>query len=193
MRKPREHGWRTFNGITHHIDTRRPDAYRTYARTATCGAALRRAKRVRFDSVDCMTCIVRVAQRTRLPPRRTPTAATPSWWTVDDSRHVLSDDDPWRAACGVSLRMAAASGNPPNCVPCGGRPDGLDKTRSLRSPDGVRHATRLDYPIERYAPCGADLFGTTGVRKAPNCAGCRAALSQKERNHGRQVPRTQRR
>ncbi len=182
MRKPRENGWRTENGVTHHIDTQRIDAYLPHRRTGTCGVALGRARRVRFDSVDCMTCLVRVAQRPRLEPRPTPSETTPSWWTKGGDRHVRSANDPWRAVCGASLRAAFGSADPPNCVSCGGKPESISKTRSLRSPDGVRHAMKLDDRVlDRFAPCGAYLVDAKIVRKAPNCVGCRASINETRR------------
>lgn len=196
--KPRESGWRTSDGITHHIDTRRYNAYHSHMRGATCGIDLRQARRVRFDAVDCITCIVRVARRPRLPPRPTPSATTPSWWTKDGDRHVRSTNDPWRAVCSASLRTASASGSPPSCVVCGATPGAITRTRSRRTPDGVRHVIHLDDPEPaRRAPCGVDLIEAQVVRKAPNCVGCRAAEAearriQEGRNRGR-LPRTQRR
>lgn len=121
MRKPREHGWQTEDDVTHHIDTRRPKAYHPAWRHSTCGITLVQARRVRVESVDCMTCIVHVSRRPRrprLPPRRAPTKAARSWRTKDNNRHELSVGNPWRAACGVSLRVVSASANPPNCAKC---------------------------------------------------------------------------
>lgn len=178
-RRPRENGWRDPLGVTHHINTRQVQPYHPRTRMATCGASLAVVTRVRLDAVDCMTCIVRVARRPRLPPRKTPDRDTPSWWTVGGDRHVRSRNDPWRAVCGVSLRTASGSGNPPNCLACGGKPGGVSRTRSLRSPDGVRHEMRLDDPkFVRHAPCGADLLEAKVARKAPNCPGCRAAITE---------------
>lgn len=173
-RKPREHGWRNSDGITHYINTRRPNAYHSYMRTGTCGVDLRQAKRVRFDSVDCITCIVHAARQPRWPPRPQPKDGTPSWWMVGGTRHEKSAHNPWRAVCGASLRPASASGNPPNCQACGASPKEVARTRSRRTSDGVRHAIRFDNP--KPAPCGADLTEAKIVRKPPNCGECRAAI-----------------
>ena|SRR5882672_5445971 len=183
MRKPRENGWRDPFGVTHHICTRRVNSYHPTTRTATCGASLTVATRARFDAVDCMTCIIRVARRTRLMPRKTPNRATPSWWTKGGDRHVLSQNNPWRAVCGASLRTAYGSGNPPNCVPCGGKPDSMPQTISLQGPDGIRHALRPDMlRFERHAPCGAGfMMGIEVVKKPPNCPDCRAAITKAQR------------
>jgi hypothetical protein len=192
-RRPRENGWLDAGGVTHHIDTRRIEAYHRDVRTATCGAGLRLARRAPVGRVDCMTCIVRVSRRPRLAPRPEPTETTPSWWTKGGDRHVRSANDPWRAACGVSLRAAHASGNPPNCLACGAQPSAVARTRSWRTPDGARHEMRLDDPkFARRAPCGADLIEAQVARKAPNCVGCRAASGQKGKNRGR-LPRAERR
>jgi hypothetical protein len=117
MRKPRESGWRTADGVTHHIDTRRSSAYHAHVRAGTCGVDLRQASRARFDSVDCITCIVRVARRPRLPPRPDPNPKIPSWRTTDGTRHALGGGW-WRARCKVSLCEAAGSPNSPNCSAC---------------------------------------------------------------------------
>ncbi len=116
MRKPRENGWLDFGGITHHINTRQAEAYHRDMRTATCGVGLRFARRVPLERVDCMTCIVHVSRRPRLPPR--PTPAKNTWWTKGGVRHVRSTNDPWRASCGVSLRTAYTSIGQPNCSKC---------------------------------------------------------------------------
>jgi hypothetical protein len=117
-RRPRENGWRDPLGITHHINTRHVHPYAKWTRQATCGADLCEAARVKFDTVDCMTCIVQVAKTPRLPPRPTLSHEVASWWTTDGNRHVLSQNHPWRAVCGSSLRGAHGSGNPPNCPGC---------------------------------------------------------------------------
>lgn len=181
MRRPREHGWLTPDGITHHIDTRRVSVYHPRTRTATCDVPLGDARRTHVERVDCMTCIVKAAQRPRLKPRPAPGPHTPSWWTKGGDRHVRSANDPWRAVCGASLRAAQGSGNPPNCVACGGKP-GRSEDRSWRDLDGVRHEMRLDDPkLERHAPCGADLLEARVARREPNCPGCRAAITETQR------------
>lgn len=201
MRKPRESGWRTADGVTHHIDTRRHSAYHAHVRAGTCGVDLRQASRARFDSVDCITCIVRVARRPRLPPRPAPgSIRAKSWRTPDGTRHV-SHENTWRAVCGVSIRAASGSGSEPSCVACGADPCAIARNRSWRTPDGARHAMLLDgsrSELPRHAPCGADLIEARIARKGPNCAGCRAAEAealrvQEGRNRGRQLPRAQRR
>lgn len=187
MRKPREHGWLAVDGITHHIDTRWLDPYDPRTRRATCGFTLVGARRVRFERVDCMSCIVKVSRRTRLPPRPEPARSAPSWWTTGGDRHTISQGNPWRAVCGVSLRRARSSGNPPNCVACGGKPGGKTKTRGLRGLDGVCHEILSN---RGYALCGADLRVAVRTRKLPNCPNCKAAvawvkLAQKEEDYER--------
>lgn len=194
MRRPREYGWRTSDGITHHIDTRRYSAFHADERTGTCGVDLRQASRARFDSVDCITCIVRVARRPRLPPRPTPSEATPSWGIRGGDRHARSADDPWRAVCGISLRKASPSGSQPNCLACGARPG----THSWKASDGIRH-TRIEALVPVWkALCGSDLSRAQVSRQMPNCDECHgiadaAKRAQKGRNRGRQLPRAQRR
>lgn len=179
MSKSHEYSWCNPDGITHHIDTRRVNAYRADARTGTCGVDLRQARRVRFDAVDCMTCIVRVARRPRLPPRPAPDPGTPSWWTIGGERHACSANNPWRAVCGESLRAAQGNRNPPNCVACGATPR---YNRSWRTPDGTRHTMRFsDLVSEKHAPCGAGLVEAQIVRKAPNCVECRAVETKVRR------------
>lgn len=122
-RKPREHGWTTSNGITHHIDTRRVNAYHSYIRTASCSLDLREAVRAPFDRVDCMACIAKVAQQQRLPPRPEPGLYVPSWRVKGPDRHKRSPIDPWKTACGVSLRPRAyGCRDEPNCETCLGNP-----------------------------------------------------------------------
>lgn len=194
MRKPREHGWHTADGVTHYIDTRRLKAYHPTWRHSTCGVTLVDAQRIRFDSVDCITCIVRVARRPRLPPRPMPSETTPSWGIRGGDRHARSADDPWRAVCGMSLRKASPNGSQPNCLACGAKPG----THSWKAPDGVRHI-RFEtlVPVQR-ALCSVDLFRAQVSRQAPNCDECHDVAdatrrAQKGRNRGRQLPRAQRR
>lgn len=194
MRKPREHGWRTPDGITHHINTLRYNAYQADARAGTCGVDLRKARRVQFDVVDCMTCIVYVARHPRLPPRPTPDKTKRSWWTTGGERHVLSTNDPWRAVCGASLRATRGSSDLPNCLACGAKPRTDTRKRIWRTRDSTRHVERLDDPkLSRRALCGADLTEARATRKASNCVECRTAPGQEGRNRGRQLPRAQRR
>lgn len=168
MRKPREYGWRTSDGVTHHIDTRRLYAYCSHQRAGTCGVDLRQARRARFDAVDCITCIVRVARRPRLPPRPTPSEATPSWGIRGGGRHARSADDPWRAVCGISLRKASPNGSQPNCLACGARPG----THSWKAPDGIRHI-RIEALVPVWnALCGSDLSRAQVSRQMPNCDEC---------------------
>ena len=181
-RRPREHGWRNPDGVTHHIETRRVNAYHSYMRTATCGADLRGAARARFDTVNCMTCVVRVSRRPRLPPRAPPDPHTPSWWINNGTRHERSENDPWSAICGASLRKAQRSGHPPNCILCGHQPSALDQIQSLRDAYGIRHEMCRD----REVVCGADLTAAQFVRREPNCPACEvAATKAKERNRER--------
>ncbi len=105
-RKPREHGWLDPNGNTHHIDTQRLRAFHSDTRKATCGVWLHEARRVRVDSVDCMTCIVRVAKRQRYVPRPAP---GPHTHQAGGPRAATDTYDP-RTTLGVRCAAPASVG-----------------------------------------------------------------------------------
>jgi len=115
-RKKREHGWRGVDGITHTIDTRRRLAYHVLDRTATCGALLGAAIRVRPEFVDCMTCIAIITSR----GRHEGYAGEPFRSRMDavGVRHGYVSRWSGKTKCGIPTPGMPRHPDKPNCPAC---------------------------------------------------------------------------